>query len=305
MIRYRTPPWLIFSYIRILAFLFFRRGPKAKFPEGLAVTVGGLRTTRSELRSYNTLVGAAGSVDTIPVLFPHVMLSSTQIRLMSLSSFPYSILGAVHYRNRILQHATMWLDDTYVGTVTLRPVRLLEKGVEWEMFSTICVEGSSRVVWEELSVFYAKGRFTKTPSLPSAPLLVPLSKTTDRETTRTHEWRIPHSMGRAFGILTGDINPIHMHWSFAKLFGLPSDVAHGMCALGNLVHALEPSITESSSLPVEVQCAFKGPLGLGKNTTTSVVGNRLDMYIQGNELPVLLGKIETNSKTLSLKNETA
>ncbi|MYQ53488.1 MULTISPECIES: MaoC/PaaZ C-terminal domain-containing protein, partial [unclassified Streptomyces] len=42
------------------------------------------------------------------------------------------------------------------------------------------------------------------------------------------EWRLPGDLGRRYGAVSGDRNPIHLHPLTARLFGFPRHLAHGM-----------------------------------------------------------------------------
>ncbi|NEA19599.1 MaoC/PaaZ C-terminal domain-containing protein, partial [Streptomyces halstedii] len=42
------------------------------------------------------------------------------------------------------------------------------------------------------------------------------------------EWRLPGDLGRRYGAVSGDRNPIHLHPLTARLFGFPRHIAHGM-----------------------------------------------------------------------------
>jgi acyl dehydratase len=69
-------------------------------------------------------------------------------------------------------------------------------------------------------------------------------------------WKVPGDIGRRYGGVSGDINPIHMHPLSARLFGFPKPIAHGMWLKARCLAALEGQLPER--LTVEV--AFKLPL---------------------------------------------
>ncbi|CAM5538070.1 Putative dehydratase OS=Streptomyces griseus subsp. griseus (strain JCM 4626 / NBRC) OX=455632 GN=SGR_4213 PE=3 SV=1 [Streptomyces griseus subsp. griseus] len=56
------------------------------------------------------------------------------------------------------------------------------------------------------------------------------------------EWRLPGDLGRRYGAVSGDRNPIHLHPLTARLFGFPRAVAHGMWTVARcLAEADDPA----------------------------------------------------------------
>src|SRR5205085_2439229 len=69
-------------------------------------------------------------------------------------------------------------------------------------------------------------------------------------------WRLPGDLGRRYGSVSGDLNPIHMHSLSARLFGFPSAIAHGMWTKARCLAALAPQLPERFT----VQAAFRKPI---------------------------------------------
>ena len=68
---------------------------------------------------------------------------------------------------------------------------------------------------------------------------------------------VPRSMGRRYGWLSGDLNPIHLADRGARLFGFERAVAHGMWSMARSLAALGPA---ALAPPVQVLVEFKFPL---------------------------------------------
>jgi acyl dehydratase len=66
------------------------------------------------------------------------------------------------------------------------------------------------------------------------------------------------SIGRRYGWLSRDLNPIHLGDWGARLFGFDAAVAHGMWSMARSLAALGPALTP----PVRVHVDFKLPLFL-------------------------------------------
>jgi acyl dehydratase len=87
-------------------------------------------------------------------------------------------------------------------------------------------------------------RFEK-PSEGISPPIVPIKAT--------------RSVGRRYGWLSRDLNPIHLADRGARLFGFPTAVAHGMWSMARSLAALGAG---PLAPPVRVHVEFKLPLFL-------------------------------------------
>src|SRR5204863_7134574 len=56
---------------------------------------------------------------------------------------------------------------------------------------------------------------------------------------REVEWALAGDLGRRYGAVSGDRNPIHMHDLTAKALGFPRAIAHGMWSKARCLAALE------------------------------------------------------------------
>jgi len=75
-------------------------------------------------------------------------------------------------------------------------------------------------------------------------------------------WKLPGDLGRRYGAVSGDRNPIHIHALSARLFGFKQAIAHGMWTKARCLAALEP-------LPdtYTVDVSFKKPIFLPGHVT--------------------------------------
>ena len=69
-------------------------------------------------------------------------------------------------------------------------------------------------------------------------------------------WRLKGDLGRRYGSVSGDLNPIHVHPLTARLFGFPSAIAHGMWTKARCLAALGPELPDAFTVTV----AFKRPI---------------------------------------------
>src|SRR5918911_357128 len=69
-------------------------------------------------------------------------------------------------------------------------------------------------------------------------------------------WRLPGDLGRRYGGVSGDLNPIHMHPLSARLFGFPTAIAHGMWVKARCLAALDGHLPDAYTVDVR----FKLPM---------------------------------------------
>ena len=72
------------------------------------------------------------------------------------------------------------------------------------------------------------------------------------------DWRLPADLGRRYGAVSGDRNPIHLYAATAKAFGFKRQIAHGMWTKARSIAAVENRLPDA----VKVEVAFKTPVFL-------------------------------------------
>ena len=70
------------------------------------------------------------------------------------------------------------------------------------------------------------------------------------------EWKLDGGLGRRYGGVSGDRNPIHMHSLTAKPLGFPSAIAHGMWTKARALAQLQSRLPDS----FEVEVRFRKPV---------------------------------------------
>jgi acyl dehydratase len=74
---------------------------------------------------------------------------------------------------------------------------------------------------------------------------------------KTSSFRAPSGLGRRYGFISGDVNPIHMSDLTARAFGFPRAIAHGMWSLGRLASDFEEAQFNGGC---ELNVTFKLPI---------------------------------------------
>jgi hypothetical protein len=74
---------------------------------------------------------------------------------------------------------------------------------------------------------------------------------------KSSSFRAPAGLGRRYGFISGDVNPIHMSDLTARAFGFPRAIAHGMWSLARTASDFE---AEQFNGGCEFSVNFKLPI---------------------------------------------
>ncbi|MFE7461830.1 MaoC/PaaZ C-terminal domain-containing protein [Streptomyces sp. NPDC057554] len=189
--------------------------PGATLPAA-RLTLPAAPTAPGPLAAYRSLCGFPGQ-GPLPVTYPHVLGFPLAMRLMTGRGFPLPVVGLVHTWIEIGSHRPVQAAEpielkVYAGELT--PHR---RGTEVTLVTEARVGGE--LVWESRSGYLS--RHTKKRREEASVRQGP-------ELPAVAEWRLPGDLGRRYGAVSGDRNPIHLHPLTARLFGFPRAIAHGM-----------------------------------------------------------------------------
>jgi len=232
------------------------------------------------LSAYNRVCGF-DLRDTIPPTYPHILAFPLQLSLMTDPSFPFGAIGLVHIANRIVQHRPIRHTDRLDITVRATPVEDHPRGRQFSLLSEVRV--GEELVWEEVSTNLRRGANHDDATAPGSDLpKAPPSGAADHPTNSedlpaTAMWSLRGDLGRRYGSVSGDLNPIHMHPLTARLFGFKSAIAHGMWTKARCLAALQARLPEAFT----VEVAFKKPILLpGKVEFCEVVTPGAEFDVQ-------------------------
>ncbi len=192
----------------------------------------------------------------VPLTYPHMLAFPLHMMLMADRSFPYSMMGSVHLVNSIRQHGRLSPDETVSVDVRCGGMVRHEKGQAFALLTKIY--SRENLVWESESTYLRTGmEATQGPEYASR-----LEAPNSREPAQ--RWTLDGGLGRRYGRVSADLNPIHLFRLSANLFGFRRAIAHGMWTKARALAALMPARpVESAETTVE----FKTPLFLpGKAT---------------------------------------
>ena len=209
----------------------------------------GATAERQRLAAYSRVCGFPLR-DQLPATYPHMLAFPLHLRLMTEPGFPFPALGLVHIANRILQRRRIMASEPLAIRVSATALKDHPRGTQFTLRSEASVE--AELVWEEDSTILRRGKGSgeHPPGSESHRTEVP------QELPVSATWRLPGDLGRRYGSVSGDLNPIHMHPLSARLFGFPTAIAHGMWTKARCLAALDPRLPES----FDVEVSFRKPI---------------------------------------------
>ncbi|MDO8186790.1 MaoC/PaaZ C-terminal domain-containing protein [Conexibacter sp. JD483] len=232
----------------------FVAGAGGRIPR-TTLTLDGVRTDRDQLAAYDRVCGFTLR-DELPSTFVHVQAFPLHMALMTDGKFPFGAVGLVHLRNRITQLRPLGADERYDLRVHTMPIQPHPKGKTFTIVSEAHVDGE--LVWQDASTMLRRGKGDTSAPKPSKRQSPPATPTcpAPSELPFVALWKLGGDLGRRYGAVSGDRNPIHMHAYSAKLLGFPKAIAHGMWTKARCLAALESTLPDAYTVDV----TFKRPI---------------------------------------------
>ena len=175
------------------------------------------------------------------------------LALITDGRFPLAAMGLVHIANAITVHRPLRASERLSLRVWASPLEPHPRGRQFTIRTEARV--GDEVVWEESSTNLSRGKSAgegggagSAPDIPSS---------VDLPVTAT--WRCPGDLGRRYGAVSGDLNPIHVHALSARAFGFPSAIAHGMWTKARCLAALGSQLGGRGQA-YTAQVAFRKPI---------------------------------------------
>ena len=182
----------------------------------------------------------------LPLAMPHILAAPAHMALATHKDMPIPAMGLVHVRNVIVAHQPLAPDTTAAMRCWIEGQRTVRSGVELDIHTVMTTPDGQTVLWEEVST--ALSRALPGDGSDKEPEPEPLTGLR----LSTH-WRLPEDLGRRYGKLSRDYNPIHVHALTARPFGFPRAIIHGMWTLARCLAQLQVSA------PCRVTVHFRRP----------------------------------------------
>jgi acyl dehydratase len=245
------------------SYLPFVAGRGKEMP-ALERTISGVKVDRDHLAAYAKVCGFTLR-DELPATYLHMPAFPLHMQLMTDGKFPFPAVGLVHVTNRIAVHRPAKVAETFDLVVRTTPIEPHAKGRTFALVTEARVDGE--LVWEETSTMLRRGGGGADARNGGTEGSEPVASAPPAGGA---EWKLPADLGRRYGAISGDRNPIHIHPYTAKLFGFPRAIAHGMWTKARCLAALESTLPDAYT----VEVAFKRPILLPSRVTFAAQDGR-------------------------------
>ena len=268
-----TDQWHELSTTAALPGLYLRAARKRKISGTTLPTTGlrcSLEVNAERLAAYRTLCHF-GDDPLLPATWPHVMAFPLQLQLLTANDFPFPLPGLVHLSNSIHVIRPLGGVTRLHFAVRVDNLQAHEKGATFDLITE--ARDGLGLLWSETSRMLCRGvKLPGEPACEPEAEALPLSELT--------RWYANSNIGRRYARLCGDYNPIHLSAASAKLFGLPTAIAHGLWLEARTLAALNSHLPAAN---VEITVDFKKPVRLPAEVIlhSSEAGSSGDFQLNG------------------------
>jgi hypothetical protein len=184
----------------------------------------GWRPNSSALGTYRRLVGSSAE---LPFLYPQVPVMALTLDLVSRWTYPIRAMGMVHVGSVVECLESISSTDPWDLDVKTSAGRHVRAGLEFDVVGEVSVGGTVR--WRSRAVYLSRSRSAAGAQDSTVPRFPAGVLWQDEASFEAEE-----GIGRAFGMASGDLNPIHLHSATARLFGFKRAIAHGWWTTGRV-----------------------------------------------------------------------
>jgi MaoC like domain len=222
----------------------------------LELSLAGVRPDPDTVAAYSRVCGFTLR-DQLPPTYPHVLAFPLHMAVMADGSFPFGAVGLVHVENRIVQHRPIGLGEELKLVVRPTALQPHKRGQTFGLLTE--ARSGDEKAWESVSTMLRREQQPTGRNVNSDSTFRPVDgESADEPTAPSAEWRLGGDLGRRYGAVSGDRNPIHMHSLTAKPLGFPSAIAHGMWTKARCLAALEGRLPDAFAAEVR----FRKPIRL-------------------------------------------
>jgi acyl dehydratase len=237
------------------------------------------------LAAYQRVCGFR-TTDVLPPTYLHVLAFPVTVALMTEQAFPFPLIGLVHVENSITVARPVVADETVSFDIRAADLRPHPAGRQLDLLVDARV-GEERV-WTSRSTYLRRGGGTggKAARTEAPAASGPVAQI-----------KVPDDIGRRYGAVSGDRNPIHLHALTAKAFGFPSAIAHGMWLKARTLATLEGRLPGAFTAEVAFKTPVLLPATMAVGASRSGDGWDLDVRNPRNGKPHLAGTVRPQAPT--------
>ena len=180
---------------------------------------------------------------TIPPTFPYALSTHIHFDLVNDKSFPFSPYGLLHKKEEIKVLRTLergaWEMHSYIQNY-----RHNTTGMDFDLHSDLYIDG--KLSWKSKTIAYKKLKSRRSKSNKDSAVL-----------EGSKVLSLSSKMAREYGLISKNIDPIHMSLISAKIMGHKSSIMHGMWGLARAL-----SEVKKFTVPYQINCSFISPMYL-------------------------------------------
>jgi acyl dehydratase len=237
----------------------------------------------AHLAAYQRVCGFRVT-DVLPPTYLHLLAFPLSVALMSERDFPFPLVGMVHVANSITLARDVRTDEFVSFRVRAADLRPHAAGRQFDLLADATVDGE--LVWSGRSTYLRRGNPPEGPSGAKKKKAQP-----EPQAGATSLVRVAGDIGRRYGSVSGDRNPIHLHALTAKVFGFPAAIAHGMWVKARTLATLEGRLPDAYTVDVAFKLPVLLPATLAVGTEQAGAGWHLDVRSAGSGKPHLAGTV--------------
>lgn len=230
--------------------------PQGETVPRLEGVIDSVSTPAGHLRRYRAVCGFSGGTH-LPVTYPHVLAGPLHLALMTHPAVVVRLLGLIHIANDIEWRRALPADGSYRVRAWVEGHRNTDRGQEFDLCTEL--DDAEGVAWRECSTLLARQRGSSAQAARSARAVLRQPRPGEGMPVTEQAIDAGREIGRRYGLLSADLNPIHIADWGARLFGFERAVAHGMWSMARSLAALGPALAP----PCRINVEFKLPLFLG------------------------------------------
>jgi len=231
----------------------------------------GVHIDQKHLSTFNKICGDQNASHISP-LYPFTIVYPYMLRILSHKTIPLSIFQSLNTRNQLVVYRQIEINDTLDIRIRLSDYRVVEKGIEIDLTSSIYKDNS--LAWENVITYYYRGKYGQADDSFKQPRLAPL-----QNGVMSGQFRIEAKNGFRFARLTGDTNGIHYNSLYARMLGFKGAFAQPLRVVSE---CLQHMPNNSSEMPVLLKLFYKGPIYYNHMLTLMHVSqeksSRFDLY---------------------------
>lgn len=220
----------------------------------------------------------------VPITYPQMLTFPLVMAFFNSADCPWPALGTVHLANRIEQRQRLSPGDALRVEVRTGELIAHERGQIFTLETQIT--RGDELVWEATQSALRLG-----VKNPAGPAFASALKA-DMPLSHQADFSAPEDIGRRYGRVSGDLNPIHLSALSARLFGFRRAIAHGMWTKARALAALMP---REAAAQARVAVEFKTPLYLPARvslwTACDTRGARFEVRNAKGDKPHLRGQL--------------